>query len=306
VSGTRTACVSIFIPTWNDGPDLADCLDSLTRLDYPLEKVEIVIWDNNSQDDTSELVKRVFREMEPQGWLTLRLIRSPRNEGSYIPYNLAENALSPETEFILGLDADIEVAPDVLTHLVATAQDGSAGVVGARSVYFDHPDQTAHAAGFVNRWTAKYSEQDAATPITCDYVIGCCWLLNRKLFHEVGGFDPDFFINHWEVEYCLRVQARGYRIRYEPRAVVRHRISLGGARKSDRLYYNYRNKLLMIRKSPYFPRRRLAATACVLMSSARIALAAIAARRFGEAAISFRGVYDGIRGRIGRFPLDQP
>lgn len=306
MSGIPPASVSIFIPTWNDGVDLADCLDSLTRLDYPLDKVEIVIWDNNSQDDTSDIVKSKFKKMEPQDWLTLRLICNPRNEGSYIPYNLAENALSPATEFILGLDADIEVAPDVLTRLVAAAQDGNAGVVGARSVYFDHPDQTSHGAGFVNRWTSKYSEQDAATPITCDYVIGCCWLLNRKAFHEVGGFDPDFFINHWEVEYCLRVQARGYQIRYEPRAVVRHRIPPGGTRNSNRLYYNFRNKLLMIRKSPYFPHRRLAATACVLMSSTRIALAAIAARRVGEAAISLRGLYDGIRGQIGQSSLDQP
>ena len=298
--------VSIFIPTWNDATDLAACLDSLKLLDYPRGRVEIVIWDNNSQDDTTEVVEAKFKEMQTQGWLELRLIHSPRNEGSYIPYNLAEDALSPETEFILGLDADVEVAPDVLTHLVAAAQGDSAGVIGARSVYFDKPDQTAHGAGFVNRLTAKYGEADPAEPTDCDYVIGCCWLLNRRVFLEVGGFNPDFFINHWEVEYCLRVKTQGYRVRYEPRAVARHRLPVGGMRRSDRLYYNYRNKLLMIRKSPYFPRRRLAATACVLMSSARIVLDAIGMRRVGEAAISFRGLYDGIWGRTGPLVSDRP
>lgn len=300
------AGVSIFIPTWNDAADLAACLESLKRLDYPLGRIEIVIWDNDSRDDTGAVVSAKFKEMEGQGWLALRLIRSERNEGSYIPYNLARDALSPETEYVLGLDADVEVASDLLTRLVAAARGGRVGVVGARSVYFDRPERTAHGAGLVSRWSAKYGELDPTDPIDCDYVIGCCWLLDRRVFREIGGFDPDFFINHWEVEYCLRVKMRGYAVRYEPRAVVRHKIAPGGTRHPERLYYMYRNKLLMIRKSRYFPRPGLAASLCVLMSAVRILMSALAPGGVGEAAASFRGLRDGIRGRTGAVALSGP
>ena len=298
--------VSIFIPTYNDGPDLAWCLESLKRLNYPLRRVEIVIWDNGSRDDTGAIVAQKFKEMEGDGWLSLRLLRSGRNEGCYVPYNLALDSLSPEADYILGLDADVEVLPDILTWLVAAMRGGPVGVVGARSVYHDRPEQTAHGAGLVNRWTAKYDELDARERVECDYVIGCCWLLDKRVFRDLGGFDPDFFINHWEVDYCLRVKVNGYRVRYEPRAVVRHKIAPGGTLNPERLYYMYRNKLLMIRKSPYFPRPRLTASMCAVMSVGRIIAGVLATGGIRELAASCHGLYDGIRGRVGAVAWDRP
>ncbi len=298
--------VSIFIPTYNDAEDLAACLGSLGALDYSREKVEIVVWDNASRDDTGRRVAEAFGRMRAQGWLGLRLLRSPRNEGSYVPYNLAESQLASGSAYILGLDADVEIAPDVLTRLVAVAEAGGVAVVGARSVYFERPDRTAHGAGFVTRWSARYGEADPDEPIDCDYVIGCCWLLHRRAFGEVGGFDPRFFINHWEVDYCLRLKRRGWRIRYEPRAVARHKIAPGGTRSPERLYYLYRNKLLVIRTSGYFRRPILAAVVATASAAARIAADALATCSPPETAASLRGLWDGLRGRTGALGAARP
>ena len=291
--------VSIFIPAYNDAAPLAACLESLGGLDYARGQTEIVVWDNASLDDTGRRVVEAFDRMRRQGWLNLRLLRSPRNEGSYVPYNLAEAQLDPRGAYILGLDADVEVAPDVLTRLVAVADEGRVAVVGARSVYFDRPDRTAHGAGFVARWSARYGHADPDEPIDCDYVIGCCWLLDRRAFREIGGFDPRFFINHWEVDYCLRLKQRGWRIRYEPRAVARHKITPGGTRSPERLYYLSRNKLLVIRTSGYFHRPVLAAVVAAAGAAARIAADALATSSIRETAASLRGLWDGLRGRTG-------
>jgi len=298
--------VSIFIPTYNDAVPLVACLESLGALDYPRRRAEIVVWDNASHDDTERCVVEAFDRMRGQGWLDLRLRRSPRNEGSYVPYNLAEAELARGSAYILGLDADVEVAPDALTRLMAAAEEGRVAVVGARSVYFDRPDRTAHGAGFVARWSARYGEADPDEPIDCDYVIGCCWLLDRRAFREIGGFDPRFFINHWEVDYCLRLKRRGWRIRYEPRAVARHKIVPGGTRSPDRLYYLYRNKLLVIRTSGYFHRPVLAAVVAAAGSAARITADALATSSIRETGASLRGLWDGLRGRTGALGQARP
>ena len=294
--------VSVFIPTYNDAADLAPCLESLRALQYPRHRLEIVVWDNASDDGTAAMVEGKFREMSGEGWLGLRLLHSERNHGPYVPYNLVETSLAPESDYTLGMDADVEVAPDVLTRLVAAAKGERVAVVGARSVYFDRPESTAHGAGFVNRWSARYGEADPDEPIDCDYVIGCCWLLTRRAFREVAGFDSRFFINHWEVDYCLRLKQRDWRIRYEPRAVARHKISPGGTRSPERLYYLYRNKLLMIRTSGYFRRPGLAAVMAAIGTATRIAADALIASSTRETAASLRGLWDGLRGRSGADP----
>jgi len=293
-------CVSIFIPTYNDQTDLSACLESLRCLDYPKQKIEIVIWDNHSFDDTISMVEERFREMKGERWLSLKLIKGEKNEGPYVPYSLAFlHSPSPQTEHVLGLDADVELAPDALGHLMAAMQGERVAVVGARSVFYDQPEKTAHGAGFVNRWTAKYGEKDARELIECDYVIGCCWLFDQKVFREVGGLDSDFFINHWEVDYSLRVKMGGYRIQYEPRAIARHKIPYGGTWNAERIYYMFRNKLLMIKKNRYFVNRTLTTVLCFVLSFGRIISSSVWKMSMRDTFNACHGLYDGLMGVTG-------
>src|SRR5436309_3050659 len=177
---------------------------------------------------------------------------------------------------------------------------GSASSARARSTSIDRTTpRTAPAS-----WRA--GAPATARPIDCAYVIGCCWLLARRAFREVGGFDPRFFINHWEVDYCLRLKQRGWRIRYEPRAVARHKIALGGTRSPERLYYLYRNKLLVIRTSGYFHSPALAAFAATAGAAARIAAHAVVTCSPRETAASLKGLWDGLRGRTGALGQARP
>ena len=247
--------VTIFIPTFNDRRDLSGCLESIHRLEYPREKVEIVIWDNASQDNTALMVRHRYDEMANEGWFNLSLIEWERNEGSYIPYNLALPSFSSKSKYVLGLDADVELAPDALMKMINAIQINHIAVVGARSTYFDRPDKTSHGAGFVNLWTGTYVQKDVRKRVKCDYVIGCCWLLEKEIFEKLGCFDPDYYINHWEVDYCLRAKRKGYSIIYEPAAIAKHKISDQGTLTLERIYYLYRNKLSVIKKNAPLPQK---------------------------------------------------
>lgn len=291
--------VSIFIPSYNDCTDLCACLESLRRLEYPKQRLELVVWDNGSADDTVVMVEQRFGDMAKEGWATLRLIENKKNDGCYIPYNLVVPFLTPDTEYILGLDADVELEPDALSRLVEAACRERVAVVGARSVVHSNPVQTAHGAGFVSRWTAKYSDRDARKLVECDYVIGCCWLLDKRLFRELDGFSPDFFINHWEVDYCLRAKTHGWRILYEPSAVAKHKIQYPATCSPERMYYMFRNKLLMIRNNDHFKSRLLAMALCVLLSFGRILSSVIQTGNAKGAFNAWHGLYDGLRNVTG-------
>lgn len=291
--------VSIFIPTYNDQTDLYDCIESIRRLDYPRKEIEVVIWDNGSEDETLKMVQARFEEIKGEAWLNLSLIEWSRNEGCYIPYNLALSYVAPSTQYILGLDADVELAPDVVCKLVNAAEDKRVAVVGARSVYFVDPETTSHGAGFVSRWTALYSEKDARERIECDYVIGCCWLLRKDVFATLGGFDPDYYINHWEVDYCLRAKENGYKIIYEPRAVAKHKIALHGTLSEERTYYLYRNKLLLNRKNIAFFKQPWAIFFCLASSFGKLPFLLFSHLNYVQIKSALRGLYDGVRRKTG-------
>ena len=297
--------VSIFIPTFNDSTDLLPCLKSIRGLNYPKHKMEIVIWDNASTDDTVEMVRKQYSEMKKDGWLQLKLIEWAKNEGSYIPYNLALKHLSPQSQYILGLDADVELSENVLVDLINAAQEGGVVAVGGRSVYYDKPSQTPHGAGFVNQWTGFYSEKDPEKSIECDYVIGCCWLLNRNIFELIGGFDPDYYINHWEVDYCLRAKSRGYRILFEPKAVARHKIPSDGTLNPGRIHSLYRNKIMLIKKTFHPPGKWVALT-CNLALGLPKAIYDSFRRNKGydgtEMKMILRAFHDGWLNRTGQSP----
>jgi len=287
---------SIFIPTYNDQSDLLPCLESIRRTDYPKEKIEIVIWDNASTDNTVQMVQDQFKEMKKEAWLGLILIQNDKNEGSYIPYNMVFPRLSEQTQYILGIDADIELAPDTITILVEAAQEDRVAVVGARSVFYDSPELTSQGAGFVNRWTASYGEEDARERIKCDYVIGCCWLLKKSVFDKVGGFDPQYYINHWEVDYCLQVRDEGHNIIYEPKAVAKHKIAPTGTINKTRLYYLYRNKIILIKKLFPIPQRWIALSYLLLFSLPNSIIMAITRNRgvnFEELRVICKSFVDG-------------
>jgi GT2 family glycosyltransferase len=240
--------VSVLIATWNNGAELCACLESLRQAGYPKDRVELVVFDNGSRDDTARRVRECRATLETEGWRRLCFERSPRNLGAFGGRAEAARLLDPEAELILSLDDDVEVDPDALAVLVAAMADPRVGVVGARIVYHDAPGEVASAAGYLNRWLGTFSEASPAARTACDFVSSCGCLIRRAAFDAVGGFDREYFTSHGDVDLCLKARARGFRVLYEPAAVIRHKVARGGTRSPERVYYGYRNKLLLLRK----------------------------------------------------------
>jgi len=246
---TKYPFVSIVIPTINKRDDIIKCLDSIRNLDYPKKRVEVIIWDNGSTDGTQAEVSQTFREMEIEDWKRLNIAQSEENLGVYTSRDELFKRIDPEADYVLSIDDDVFLPGDSLKVLVKCLQDHpDAGIIGPRTVYDMEPHETAHGAGFVNLWAGRYSDIDTGSLVQCDYIIGCCMLIKKEVISGIKGFDRDYYTSHGEIDFCLRAKKKGYKILYDPGIIVRHNVARGGTKTLERIYYLYRNKLLVIRK----------------------------------------------------------
>ena len=294
--------VSIVIPTLNRKADIVECLDSIQNLDYTKNKIELIVWDNGSTDGTLEAIKSKDKEMIHKGFSKVEIIKSRENLGPYVPYNQVQTRLSRESQYILGLDDDVVLDKNCLAKLVeATRVDPCVGVVGAGIRYFDSPDKTIISGGWINWWLGRFVYLKTDMLTQCDYVIGCCWLIDRNIFNMVGGFDEDYFTMQWEMDFCSRVQKRGFNIYYQPEAIIKHKVPLGGKRSG--LYYQFRNKLLLIKKNASLLQKLTSLTLYTLFWLPKIILQSLMVNKGindKEIGIILKAAYHGIIGKTGR------
>jgi GT2 family glycosyltransferase len=295
--------ISIIIPTWNRKKDLIECLDSIHDQDYPQEKIEVIVFDNDSSDGTGTAVIDLYVNKGTSGKGRVKLLKSGQNIGSYRPFNDAISKIDPRSQFVIGMDDDVILKKNCFRKLIDTAvKYPKAGVIGARSVFFEQPARTACGAGYINWWLAKFSSQDVHELTECDYVIGCCFLFRKDAFIEIGGMDPDYFTTHWEVDFCARIKKLSYKTYYQPEAVVKHKVS-PTTHKRSRLYYLYRNKVMFIRKnSPFLP-KLLSLFLYIVLWTPKVFLESLVYNRgFNreEMKIILKSVIDGFSGVKGR------
>src|SRR5262249_49586188 len=101
---------------------------------------------------------------------------------------------------------DTELPPDTIArlHEIAAGDDARVAAWEARQLPHEHP-----------------KDYDPVTGETA-WCSGACVLLRRAAFDAVGGFDPAYFLYGEDVDLSWRLRAAGWRLRYVPRATVRH------------------------------------------------------------------------------------
>ena len=111
--------VTIVIVNWNQMTDTLACLDSVGRLTYP--SFSIVLVDNDSTDGSPEAIERWSRKNRP-----VMLIRNRENAGFVRGGNKGIlHALTTGTAYVFLLNNDTALEPDVLTLLVAAAEQSA-------------------------------------------------------------------------------------------------------------------------------------------------------------------------------------
>lgn len=226
-----TADVSVVVVNYNTAHLLHDMWNALERARGDL-RLQIIVIDNASRDDSVALLQRDFPQLE--------LIVNPRNVG----FGRANNQALPFVtgRHVLLLNTDAFVAPDTLARTVAYMDaNADCGILGVRLVgrdgalqpscrYFPTPwNVFLKRAGlkrlFPRTRMVDDMAWDHASTRECDWVPGCYYLVRRELIAQVGLFDPRFFLYSEEVDHCRVAKRAGWKVVYFADTSVIH---LGG------------------------------------------------------------------------------
>lgn len=246
--------VAIVILNWNGAKLLPQFLPSVIQFSQN-EFVRIVVADNGSSDDSLQVLQSEFPQVE--------ILDLKQNFGFARGYNEALKQI--ESDFYVILNSDVEVTEgwlDAPIRLMET--DSSFAAVQPKILSSDqktHFEYAGAAGGFIDRFGFPFCRGRIFNEIEEDHgqydnqsdifwASGACMFVRAKLFHELGGFDADFWAHMEEIDLCWRLKNRGYRIAYTPDSKVYH---LGGGslpyESPRKLYLNFRNNLWLLYKN---------------------------------------------------------
>ncbi|HUX80932.1 MAG TPA: glycosyltransferase [Candidatus Paceibacterota bacterium] len=206
--GRTTPTVAVIVPCWNEESTIAATCASLLALDYPADKLEIILVDDGSTDGTPQA-------MEPFGVHPQVRILRKENGGKHTALN--EGIAMTSAEFIGCLDADSFVEPDALREIVPCFDKSNvAAVTAAMSIHqpksiIQHMQNAEYTFGITLRHTLASINGLYVTP-------GPFSFYRHSTITELGGFRHGHQTE--DMEMALRLQQAGYEIENAPRARV--------------------------------------------------------------------------------------
>jgi GT2 family glycosyltransferase len=211
--------------------------------------VEVVVVDNHSP--AHPLLGRLRR------WTGVSLRRWGANRGFARAVN--EGCRLSRGQWFLLLNPDVSVTQEFVEGALAIAdrlstQEPRTGIVGfklhnadgSRQLSFGpFPTLWGTLAGLLwPRWRRKYHHIDPSERCRVPWLTGCCLLVRRDCWLDLGGLDRDFFLYYEDVDLCRRASARGWSVWYEPGLSVIHRQPLHGRAVSPAMRMITRHALL--------------------------------------------------------------
>jgi GT2 family glycosyltransferase len=215
-------------------------LDKLIpQLDENLDSICIV--DNDSQDDSVEVINQYIRENNVED--SVEIIVSKINGGFSCGNNLAiRPSLNNENqtpEFFLLLNPDTLMSENAIEELIGFMyKNPNAGIAGSR---LQEPDGTPQCSAFrfhtilseiesslrlglvtrlLSRWKIAPDISDAA--VQTDWVAGASMIIRSAVFEDVGLMDEDYFLYFEETDFCLQAKRKGWQCWYVPSSKVIH------------------------------------------------------------------------------------
>lgn len=244
---------AIVILNWNGKKLLETFLPSIVN--FNSHNARIYVADNASTDTSTKYIKTFYP--------SVKIIENSSNGGYAKGYNdalqeidadiyclinsdveVTDNWLSPVLEVFEKEENVAIIQPKILDYKEKSSFE-YAGAAGGFVDFFGYP----YCRGRVFNSLEKDSHQfDDVTEIF--WASGACFFIRSSIFHQLKGFDEDYFAHQEEIDLCWRTQNIGYKIKYVGTSTVFH---VGGATLQEtnpqKTFLNFRNSLLNVVKN---------------------------------------------------------
>ena len=234
---TKAPDVSIIIVNWNAGKYLQETIESLQEKTKDIT-YEIILVDNNSnkKDESYKYIEEALENKDNN-----LVIKSENNLGFAKANNMAMKIAKGRNFLILNPDVIfhnnvIKILSDYLDENIEVGMAGPKVLNTDGS--FQQPclrgkpypkDTLFHLIGlakafpkneFFNGYALWHLDRDKIN--TCWALSGCCMMVKKSLFDQIGGMDEQFFMYQEETDWGIRTKDIGKEIVYNPNAVVTH------------------------------------------------------------------------------------
>jgi protoporphyrinogen oxidase/GT2 family glycosyltransferase len=198
---------------WNNYADTQECLQTLQASDYP--NLQTILVDNGSEDGTPERVRQ-----------------NGRNLGVPAGYNVGfTQALKSGADYVLMLNNDVAVPPDMVTELVKIAEaDPDTAIVMPKVLYYGSDTEVWSSGGKYRAFPPAILMTDKSAAAAeklrmIEYAPSCGLLIHRRAFERAGLFDPGYLFMYDDWDFSQRVRANGLKIWYTPTTHMWHKVS---------------------------------------------------------------------------------
>ena len=240
---TNKPLISIIVLNYNGATFLDVCIGSVFNCNYPKEKLQVIVVDNGSTDNSIAVLKGYGAK--------IHLIRNKVNN-CCIANNLAIEKANGQ--FIVLMNNDVKVDEEWLNELLEVMnRNEDCGIVGSKILFADgriqstgherFSDYTWGDRGLLERNRGVFNDVDEVESVS-----NCSAMFRAKALEEVGPLDEDFMMYLEEVDIALRMKAKRWTVLYCPESIAYHRLhgSEQGPGKID--FYNLRNRMYVMVK----------------------------------------------------------
>lgn len=210
--------VSVMVPAHNESTVIARTVRALLNFDYPVDKYEVIIINDNSSDNTHQMLEEVQKEMPDRQLIVVSTDNIIGGKGKSNALNIG---LSVAKGQILAVyDADNTPEPQALSILVENlVSDASLGAVIGK--FRTRNRNASLLTRFVNIETLAYQCMNQAGRwffFKLCTIPGTNFVIHRHIMESIGGWDPNALSEDTEVSF--RIYRMGYHIRMIPNAVT--------------------------------------------------------------------------------------
>jgi GT2 family glycosyltransferase/glycosyltransferase involved in cell wall biosynthesis len=239
----RSGVVSVILVNFRGADDTITCVRGLLGLNWPRERLEIIVVENGSGDDSFVRLKELGDEIV--------LVRSKDNLGFTGGCNLGfEHATG---EFIAFLNNDARPHPDWIAEGIASFGGGlDVGAVASKVLDWEG-ERVDYLDSAITWYGMGYKphagEQDnGAWDEEKDVLFGtgAAMFMRSHVFEKLGGFDDNYFMFYDDVDLGWRMNLLGYRFRFQPKSVAYHKHHASMAE-----FGNFREEYLLERNALY-------------------------------------------------------